>query len=177
MASTRSRSRPARLAQGAHIQVRSKPTGWRREPPSAAGTQRRKSRPTKKMRRSHERQWDPRWRWDVDGDGAGWQLHHTDRDGKAFLAYKVTEEKKKEIDKLHDDNFLVPTWWKLKGAKYSPIMALVARSITLHPCIELHVGEATSRTLAILSRKNATVWNPSVMNDLMFLRSNRDITK
>lgn len=73
-----------------------------------------------------------------------------------------------------EDIFQVLTWWKHIGATTFPIMARVARSILCIPASsaksECNFSDAGN---TITSKRNRL--SPFVVNDLMFLHSNRDL--
>ncbi|KAH9102997.1 hypothetical protein AeMF1_020563 [Aphanomyces euteiches] len=99
-----------------------------------------------------------------------------DLEYKAYMAYKVGEKEFDEIASMHDREFRVLSWWKHKGAMLFPIMALVARSILCVPASSAMSENNFSDAGNTITKKRNRL-KPRVVNDLMFLRSNRDICK
>jgi hypothetical protein len=94
---------------------------------------------------------------------------------KASMACKVTEEEQNNIKKLDGGDFRVLTWWKIKGFKSFPIMALVTRSVRCIPAASaMSENDFSDAGITVTKKRNSL--KPRVVDDLLFLRSNRDIT-
>jgi hypothetical protein len=109
-----------------------------------------------------------------------------DTEFRVYLEYKLSDQEQKDVveavrnslptkDKKNAD-FRVLTWWKIKGAAMFPIMARVARSILCVPAASAKSECNFSDTGNTITLKRNGI-KPSVVNDLMFLRSNKDISK
>ena len=86
---------------------------------------------------------------------------------KAFMAYKVTEEEHNEIKMLNDGDFRVLTWWKKRGAKSFPMMALVSRYVLCIPAASAMSENNFSDAGNSVTKKRNRL-KPRVVNDLLF---------
>jgi hypothetical protein len=91
---------------------------------------------------------------------------------KAYFAYTITSTDRTRSEK--DGQFQVLLWWKLLGFKLFPLMSQVARSILCVPASSAMSENNFSDAGNTITKKRNRL-KPRVVNDLMFVRSNRDL--
>ena len=70
--------------------------------------------------------------------------------------------------------FIILLWWKLKGAPTFPIMSHMARSVLCTPASNSKLESNFSDARNTLTKKRYGL-KPSIVNDLLFVRSNQDL--
>lgn len=93
---------------------------------------------------------------------------------KSYNQHTVSDKEKRDSEVGGEFNVLA--WWKTTGAKLFPIMACVARSILCVPASSAMSENNFSDVGNTLTKKRNRL-KPRVVNDLMFVRSNRDLCK
>ena len=101
-----------------------------------------------------------------------------------YEAYKVNDLEKNEIiaavslalpmNRDSTAKFNILLWWKLKGAPTFPIMSRVARSVLCIPASSSK-SESNFSDAGNMITKNRSRLKPSIVNDLLFVRSNQDL--
>ena len=95
-----------------------------------------------------------------------------DMEFKAYFAYTITSKDRMRSEK--DGQFQVLLWWKLLGIQLFPLMSQVARSILCVPASSAMSENNFSDAGNTITKKRNSL-KPRVVNDLMFMRSNRDL--
>ncbi|BBN16846.1 hypothetical protein Mp_7g09770 [Marchantia polymorpha subsp. ruderalis] len=93
---------------------------------------------------------------------------------KSYNQHTISDNEKRDSEVGGEFNVLA--WWKTTGAKLFPIMACVARSILCVPASSAMSENNFSDVGNTLTKKRNRL-KPRVVNDLMFVRSNRDLCK
>ncbi len=98
-----------------------------------------------------------------------------DNEYKAYMKHKVTDgEMRQCADGDANDEFHVLSWWRRKGKDLFPILARVVRS-TLCILASNAMSENNFSDPGNTLTKKSNRLKPRTINNLMFLRSNRDI--
>jgi hypothetical protein len=98
-----------------------------------------------------------------------------DNEYKAYMKHKVTDgEMRQCADGDTSGEFHVLSWWRRKGKDLFPILAQVVRSTLCIPASSAMSENNFSDTGNTLTKKRNRL-KPRTINNLMFLRSNRDI--
>ncbi|KAH9123635.1 hypothetical protein AeMF1_005432 [Aphanomyces euteiches] len=116
---------------------------------------------------------------DDDSDGNSELLHSSGNcDSRIEIEYaQYWQHRVSSMEKQSSEvngSFQVLAWWKQFGAKHFPILACVARSILCIPASSAMSENNFSDAGNTLTKKRNRL-KPRVLNDLLFLRSNRDI--
>jgi len=94
---------------------------------------------------------------------------------EAYMKHKVTDGKMRQCaDGDASDEFHVLSWWRRKGKDLFPILARVVRSTLCIPTSSAMSENNFSDADNTLTKKRNRL-KPRTINNLMFLRSNRDI--
>ncbi len=98
-----------------------------------------------------------------------------DNEYKAYMKHKLTDgEMRQCADGDTSGEFHVLSWWRRKGKDLFPILAQVVRSTLCIPASSAMSENNFSDTGNTLTKKRNRL-KPRTINNLMFLRSNRDI--
>ena len=109
-------------------------------------------------------------------DGLNNFAHQADAEWQMYLLHKVVKGKMDVVCALNEGEFDAMTWCKHVGATEFPILARVARSILCVPDSSAMSENNYSDAGNTISQKR-NCRKPSVVNDLMFYRSNGDLCK
>jgi len=98
-----------------------------------------------------------------------------DNEYEAYMKHKVTDGEMRQCpDGDASDEFHVLSWWRCKGKDLFPILARVVRSTLCIPASSAMSENNFSDASNTLTKKRNRL-KPRTINNLMFLRSNRDI--
>ncbi|KAH9117441.1 hypothetical protein LEN26_012694 [Aphanomyces euteiches] len=117
---------------------------------------------------------------DDDSDGNSELLHSSGNyDSRIEIEYaQYWQHRVSSMEKQSSEvngSFQVLVWWKQFGAKHFPILACVARSILCIPASSAMSENNFSDAGNTLTKKRNRL-KPRVLNDVLFLHSNRDIS-